>query len=63
MFIQKDPIGLLGGFNIFAYAPNPIHWVDPWGLSKLENPHVIKTNGRKPINYSYAGKTFYWHCK
>ncbi|NQJ73129.1 RHS repeat-associated core domain-containing protein [Streptococcus suis] len=32
MFIQRDPIGLLGGFNTFQYAPNPIHWVDPWGL-------------------------------
>ena len=32
MFIQRDPIGLLGGFNVFAYAPNPIHWVDVLGL-------------------------------
>ena len=33
MFISRDPIGLLGGVNVFAYAPNPIHWIDPWGLS------------------------------
>ncbi|NQJ69540.1 RHS repeat-associated core domain-containing protein [Streptococcus suis] len=33
MFIQRDPIGLLGGLNTFQYAPNPILWVDPWGLS------------------------------
>ena len=33
MFIQRDPIGLLGGFNVFQYAPNPIGWVDPWGLN------------------------------
>ena len=32
MFIQRDPIGLLGGNNVFAYAPNPIHWVDVFGL-------------------------------
>ena len=32
MFISRDPIGLLGGVNVFAYAPNPIHWIDPWGL-------------------------------
>ena len=34
MFISRDPIGLLGGFNVFAYAPNPIGWIDPWGLIK-----------------------------
>jgi RHS repeat-associated protein len=32
-FISKDPIGLLGGHNVYAYAPNPIDWVDPRGLS------------------------------
>ncbi|UYZ82727.1 RHS repeat-associated core domain-containing protein [Entomomonas sp. E2T0] len=30
-FIQPDPIGLLDGHNLYQYAPNPIHWVDPWG--------------------------------
>ena len=34
MFVSRDPIGLLGGYNVFAYAPNPTGWVDPWGLSK-----------------------------
>ena len=32
MFISRDPIELLGGFNVFAYAPNPVMWIDPWGL-------------------------------
>ena len=32
MFISKDPIGLLGGDNVFAYAPNPTGWIDPLGL-------------------------------
>ena len=34
MFISRDPIELLGGLNVFAYAPNPVMWIDPWGLSK-----------------------------
>ena len=34
MFISRDPIGLLGGYNIFQYAPNPLHWIDPFGLIK-----------------------------
>ena len=32
MFISRDPIGLMGGSNVFQYAPNPIEWIDPWGL-------------------------------
>ena len=37
MFISRDPIGLLGGSNVFQYAPNPIGWIDPWGLAKTTN--------------------------
>ncbi len=32
-FITPDPIGLAGGLNLYAYAPNPLSWIDPWGLS------------------------------
>ncbi|WP_431221813.1 RHS repeat-associated core domain-containing protein [Serratia sp. L9] len=31
-FITPDPIGLMGGLNLYAYAPNPLIWVDPLGL-------------------------------
>nr|WP_264080340.1 RHS repeat-associated core domain-containing protein [Taylorella equigenitalis] len=31
-FISLDPIGLWGGLNNYQYAPNPVEWVDPWGL-------------------------------
>lgn len=31
-FTQPDPIGLLGGLNLYQYAPNPNTWIDPWGL-------------------------------
>ena len=33
MFISRDPIGLMGGTNTFAYAPNPTGWIDPFGLA------------------------------
>lgn len=33
-FISKDPIGLAGGVNVYAYAPNPTRWIDPLGLTK-----------------------------
>ncbi|EPE9075488.1 TPA: RHS domain-containing protein, partial [Providencia stuartii] len=32
-FTQQDPIGLAGGLNLYQYAPNPLTWIDPWGLS------------------------------
>jgi RHS repeat-associated protein len=28
-FINQDPIGLNGGLNLYAYAPNPVLWIDP----------------------------------
>ena len=34
MFTTRDPIGLLGGSNVFQYAPNPTGWIDPFGLSE-----------------------------
>ncbi|WDE13515.1 RHS repeat domain-containing protein [Thalassomonas haliotis] len=36
-FIHQDPIGLAGGINPYQYAPNPVNWVDPFGLSCKEN--------------------------
>ncbi|OOS07814.1 hypothetical protein B0189_02040 [Moraxella cuniculi] len=46
MFIQRDPIGLLGGNNVFQYAPNPVGWVDPFGLACLVYNHKKKA-GKK----------------
>ncbi|WP_222429720.1 RHS repeat domain-containing protein [Cobetia crustatorum] len=36
-FTTQDPIGLMGGENLYQYAPNPTGWVDPLGLSKCCN--------------------------
>ncbi|MDC4700220.1 RHS domain-containing protein, partial [Acinetobacter baumannii] len=41
-FVSKDPIGLLGSSNIYAYAPNPVEWIDPLGLmSECEKRQLI----------------------
>jgi RHS repeat-associated protein len=34
-FVSRDPIGLLGGLNLHAYAPNAVQWIDPFGLSPV----------------------------
>ncbi|MFV3406735.1 RHS repeat-associated core domain-containing protein [Pseudomonas sp. NY15463] len=33
-FTQPDPLGLEGSLNLYAYAPNPLSWIDPLGLSE-----------------------------
>ncbi|WP_406827995.1 RHS repeat-associated core domain-containing protein [Microbulbifer sp. ARAS458-1] len=38
LFLTQDPIGLLGGVNNYRYAPNPLNWIDPFGLSCKEQP-------------------------
>jgi len=32
-FVSQDPIGLAGGVNNYQYAPNPVGWVDEFGLA------------------------------
>jgi RHS repeat-associated protein len=32
-FISQDPIGLMGGENVYAYGPNVWTWKDPFGLA------------------------------
>ena len=34
-FVNQDPIGLLGGYNLYQFAPNVQAWIDVWGLSTL----------------------------
>ncbi|WP_181382042.1 RHS repeat-associated core domain-containing protein, partial [Salmonella enterica] len=36
-FVSQDPIGLNGGINLYAYAPNPLSYIDPLGLSNLNS--------------------------
>lgn len=38
-FISPDPIGLIGGFNEYAYAPTPLTWFDPDGLVVTGGPY------------------------
>jgi len=64
-FISKDPIGMIGGLNLYSYAPNPINWIDPLGLKSRKCPDFSaaecqsllekitqKASGKKDINGS-----------
>ncbi|CAD6871882.1 RHS repeat domain-containing protein [Methylomonas fluvii] len=44
-FIHQDPIGLLGGNNLYQYVPNPVNWIDPLGLTCSETTNSLPAKG------------------
>ena len=34
--MNQDPIGLLGGENLYQFAPNTLMWIDLWGYQFME---------------------------
>jgi len=50
-FVCQDPIGLIGGFNLYSYVPNPIVWTDPLGLSaNNESSKVCRKSARSRVS-------------
>jgi RHS repeat-associated protein len=54
-FTQPDPIGLLGGFNLYQYAPNGLTWIDPWGLACGLTAKQFKNKLKRIKNQISAG--------
>ena len=57
MFISRDPIGLMGGSNVFQYAPNPTGWIDPLGLAKSKNPNNCDCDEEDPCKAPVNSKS------
>ncbi|WP_285423646.1 RHS repeat-associated core domain-containing protein [Pseudomonas sp. efr-133-TYG-103a] len=55
-FTTPDPIGLLGGLNLYQYAPNPVGWVDPWGLAACGKNIDALRNGPQKTTVSVKTK-------
>jgi RHS repeat-associated protein len=54
-FTQLDPISIRGGLNLYAYAPNPLSWIDPLGLTgEWVNPKDINFSQRTISPHDYA---------
>ncbi|OCG69098.1 hypothetical protein A9G41_07090 [Gilliamella sp. Nev5-1] len=49
-YITQDPLGILGGLNSYQYAgSDPINWIDPLGLIKVENSGFEGVAGKEKI--------------
>ncbi|KTB66024.1 type IV secretion protein Rhs [Pseudomonas fluorescens] len=68
-FTTPDPIGFDGGLNFYQYAPNPISWIDPWGLAPELYYLIAKKDGlydemawghKKPVGKVYLKKGEVW---
>jgi RHS repeat-associated protein len=53
-YVTQDPIGLMGGLNGYAYAPNPTGWTDSLGLAKScrSNPNCDPCFGKNPAAWA-----------
>ncbi|MTD29437.1 RHS repeat-associated core domain-containing protein, partial [Erwinia sorbitola] len=54
-FTQPDPIGLRGGLNLYAYAPNPLIYIDPLGLSPYDPIAVLDERGYTGVTRTSGG--------
>ncbi|EAZ9183325.1 DUF3990 domain-containing protein, partial [Salmonella enterica] len=69
--VSQDPIGLAGGLNLYQYAPNPLGWIDPLGLSakgdvttfyhagNLQGP-IDPSRGRGGLDFDPQGKSGFY---
>jgi RHS repeat-associated protein len=46
-YLTQDPIGLMGGENLYGYAANPTGWMDPLGLTKCPGIPITNNSARK----------------
>ena len=50
-FVNQDPIGLLGGENLYQFADNALVWFDPLGLRKTYAQRLGTAGERRVMKY------------
>ena len=55
--MNQEPIGLWGGENLYAFAPNPLNWLDELGLRSRWLRNMLKNKDKtiSPVD----GRTIY----
>ncbi|WP_329586290.1 DUF6531 domain-containing protein [Kitasatospora sp. NBC_01250] len=57
-YLSTDPLGLSAGPNPHAYVPNPLFWIDPYGLAKKQPKGWGGWYGKlKPANWTDGSDT------
>ncbi|XXY46624.1 RHS repeat-associated core domain-containing protein [Sorangium sp. So ce269] len=64
-FTSADPLGLDGGLSGYRYAPNPLIWIDPLGLTERNvDPRTIRfsqrTVGPETLDYQADMRNRRW---
>ena len=58
MFTTRDPIGLMGGNNVFQYGPNSTGFIDPLGLRgrpvTIQNPTTTRNQSASGYNVDFV---------
>ena len=60
-WLSKDPIGISGGLNLYAFCGNnPVNYVDPWGLEEVESRYKerMRTIAEAEAQFSEIGRFF-----
>ncbi|WLH77199.1 toxin C-terminal domain-containing protein [Pseudomonas sp. FP2335] len=57
-FTTPDPVGLVGGINLYVYAPNPFGWVDPKGWSCVHADSARRLKYKKINERSHGQPVF-----
>jgi RHS repeat-associated protein len=50
-YLTPDPVGIFGGLDPYAYAPDPVNFYDPTGLAcrgKNDDPTLLRGDSRPP---------------
>ncbi|EBS7635149.1 DUF4150 domain-containing protein [Salmonella enterica] len=58
-YLCADPIGLAGGINLYQYAPNPLKYIDPLGLCKVEGARARQAQMlQDDVGYNISPKSW-----